>query len=160
MELALRTYDRPVNLRRNAGFLSGFERDVDDLFGRFLGGSVMPIGVAEMESVFSPRMDIKETKNAFTAIVELPGMNLDDIDVSVHDGVLTISGEKKIGNEEKGTDYHYSERSYGCFSRSVSLPDAVDGEKIQAAYRNGVLTVNMPKTEKAVQQSKKIAITA
>ncbi len=161
MELSLRTiHDRPANLRRSTGFFSGFERSIDDLFGRFMEGSVMPIGVAEMEGTFSPRMDIKETKGALTVTAELPGMNREEIDVSVHDGVLTISGEKKAGKEENGTDYHFIERSYGCFSRSVSLPDTVETEKIEAAFKDGVLTVTLPKTAKAVEHSKRIPITA
>ena len=73
---------------------------------------------------------------------------------------LTISGEKKVGQEEHGTDYHFVERSYGCFSRSVSLPDTVETEKIVAAYKDGILTVTLPKTAKAMEQSKKIPITA
>ena len=161
MELSLRTvHDRPANLRRSTGFFSDFERSIDDIFGRFLEGSVMPIDVAGMEGTFSPRMDIKETKGVLTVTAELPGMDQKEIDVSVHDGVLTISGEKKVGKEEKGTDYHYIERSYGCFARSVSLPDTVDTEKIGAAYKDGVLTVTLPRTAKAMEQSKKIPITA
>ena len=161
MELSLRTVnDRPANLRRSTRFFSDFERSIDDLFGRFLEGSAMPIGIAGMEGTFSPRMDIKETKGALTVTAELPGMDQKEIDVSVHDGVLTISGEKKVGKEEKGTDYHYIERSYGCFSRSFSLPDTVETEKIGAAYKDGVLTVTLPKTAKAMEQSKKIPITA
>ena len=161
MELSLSTiYDRPANLLRSTGFFSGFERSINDLFERFLEGSVMPIGIAGMEGTFSPRMDIKETKGALTVTAELPGMDQKEIDVSVHDGVLTISGEKKVGKEEKGTDYHYIERSYGCFSRSFSLPDTVETEKIGAAYKDGVLTVTLPKTAKAMEQSKKIPITA
>ena len=161
MELSLRTVnDRPANLRRGTGCFSDFERSIDDLFGRFLEGSVMPIGIASMEGTFSPRMDIKETKGALTVTAELPGMNQKEIDVSVHDGVLTISGEKKVGKEEKGTEYHYIERSYGCFSRSFSLPDTVETENVGAAYKDGVLTVTLPKTAKAVEQSKKIPITA
>jgi HSP20 family protein len=160
MALSLRVYDRPEDLRRGIGFFSDFERSMDDLFGRFLGGSVMPISVAGMENAFSPRMDVKETKGALTVTAELPGMNQEEIDVSVHDGVLTISGEKRVGQEEHGTDYHFVERSYGCFSRSVSLPDTVETEKIVAAYKDGILTVTLPKTAKAMEQSKKIPITA
>jgi HSP20 family protein len=161
MELSLRTiHERPANLRRDTGFFSDFERSIDDFFGRFLGGSVMPIGIGTREGTFSPRMDIKETKGALTVTAELPGMDQKEIDVSFHDGVLTISGEKHVGNEEKGTDYHFVERSYGCFSRSVTLPDTVETEKIEAAYKDGVLTVTMPKTAKAMEHSKRIPITA
>ena len=161
MELSLRTVqDRPADVQRTTGFFSDFERRIDDLFGRFLEGSVMPIGIGVMEGTFSPRMDIKETKGALMVTAELPGMDQKEIDVSVHDRVLTISGEKKVGQEENGTDYHYIERSYGCFSRSFSLPDTVETEKIGAAYKDGVLTVTLPKTAKAMEQSKRIPITA
>ena len=87
-------------------------------------------------------------------------MNPEDIDVSVRNGMLTISGEKKVEKEEKETDYHHVERSYGCFSREIVLHDTVDGGKIQAAYKNGVLTVTLPKTEKAVKEAHKVPITA
>ena len=161
MELSLRTvHERPMDLWRSTGCCTGFDRDMDDLFEEFLGGSLMPIGIGGTSGAFSPRLDVKATKDALTVTAELPGMDQKDIDVSVHDGILTISGEKQAGTEEKGTDYHHVERSFGCFSRSISLPDTVETEKIAAAYRNGVLTVTLPKTAKAIEQSKRIPITA
>ena len=162
MELSLRRIDdRPASLfGRDWGLFSDFERRMDDVFESFLGGSVMPIGIAGVENEFTPRMDVKESKNALSVAVELPGVDQKDIDVSLHDGVLTISGEKKLEKEAKGADYRHIERSYGCFTRSFSLPDTVESDKIEAAYKDGVLTVNIPKTAKAVEQSKKIPITA
>jgi HSP20 family protein len=160
--LTLRTiHETPVSLRRSTGSPFGIERRMDDLLDQFFGGfSVMPIGISEMSGTFSPRMDIQETTDAIKVKAELPGIDRNDIDVSVRDGVLTISGEKKVEKEEKGTDYHHLERSFGCFTRSISLPQTVETEKVEAQYRDGVLVVTVPKSAKAVEGSKKIPIAA
>ena len=162
MELSLRNvYDRPASLLRNNRFFSFLpERRIEDLFDDFFGYSAMPVGVGETANMFIPHVDVKETHDAIQVAAELPGMDKDDIDVSVHDHCLTISGEKKEEGEEKGTGYYRVERSFGSFSRSIALPDTVETGKIEAAYKNGVLVVTLPKTEKALEQSKKIPISA
>ncbi len=91
---------------------------------------------------------------------EMPGIEEKDIDVSVHDGLLTISGEKKVMKEEDELGYHRIERSYGCFSRDIPLPDTVEADNIGANFKNGVLTVTLPKTRKAVEQSRKIPVSS
>jgi HSP20 family protein len=160
MELSLRRVEeRPMSLRRESGFLSDFERRIGSMFDDVFGGSLVSYVMPETRGVFSPRTDIKETKKSIKIVAEMPGIDREDIDVSVHHGILTISGEKKVEKEDKGTDYHHVERSYGCFSRSISLPDTVDTEKVEATHKNGVLTVTLPKTEKAMEQSKKITVT-
>jgi HSP20 family protein len=130
------------------------ERLFDEVFGTSLVSYVMP----ETRGLFTPRTDIKETKNRIEIVSEMPGMDTKDIEVSVHNGVLTITGEKKVEKEEKETDYQHVERSYGCFSRSISLPDTVDIDKIESTYKHGVLTVTVPKTEQASSQTKKITV--
>ncbi|MGD0232627.1 MAG: Hsp20/alpha crystallin family protein [Syntrophorhabdales bacterium] len=163
MELTLRNvYERPASFLRNTRFFSpqperGFEDLVDEFFGC---PAVVPVGVGEMGGLFNPRLDIKETKESIQVVAELPGMDRNDIDVSMHEHVLTISGEKKGENEDKGTNYHRVERTFGSFSRSISLPDTVEAGKIEAAYRDGVLVVTLPKTERAIEGSRKIPITA
>ena len=123
--------------------------DVDECCDECCECSVMPIGVAETCRTFSPYIDVTETKGSIMITAELPGMDKKDIDVCVHDGVLTVSGEKRIGRQKKGTDCHQMERSYGCFSRSMCLPDTVDSKKMKTVFRNGILTLTLPKTARA-----------
>ncbi|HEQ99743.1 MAG TPA: Hsp20/alpha crystallin family protein [candidate division Zixibacteria bacterium] len=94
-----------------------------------------------------PDVDIVEDKDNIEVQVDLPGMEKDDIKVSVEDSVLTIKGERKGMREEKDKNYHQIERTYGTFTRSFSLPTTVEGEKIKASYKNGVLKIDLPKAE-------------
>ena len=105
-----------------------------------------------------PTLDVSETKNDFVVKVELPGMDQKDIDVSLSDGHLTIKGEKKKEKEEKEENYHFIERSYGTFTRSVQLPKEVKHDKISASYKNGILKVVLPKSEEAKKKEVKIKV--
>jgi len=96
---------------------------------------------------WSPDMDIKETDSEIMMKADLPGMKMEDIDVSVEDGRLVICGERKMEKEEKGKDYVRTERSYGSFSRSFNLGVPVKEDKIRASYKDGVLEVTIPKVE-------------
>jgi HSP20 family protein len=98
---------------------------------------------------FTPRVDIVENDDNVTLMAEVPGMEKGEIKVSVEDDVLTISGEKKATSKEEKENYIRAEMYRGSFSRSFTLPDYVDSEKIKADYKNGILKVNLPKTEKA-----------
>jgi HSP20 family protein len=97
-------------------------------------------------------------EKAYEITAELPGMDESNIDVKVSDGTLTIKGEKKEEKEEKEKDYYLSERRYGSFQRAFAVPDGVDTDKIDAQFKNGVLTVTLPKTAEAQKSEKKIAI--
>ena len=154
-----RVEEAPLSLLSENRFFTDFDRRMDNLFDEVFGGSLVSYVVPETRGIFSPRTDIKESDKDFRVSAEMPGIDHKDIDVSIHNGILTISGEKKVEKEEKSTDYHHVERSYGCFSRSISLPDYVNTDKIEAMYKNGVLTVSLPKTEKAMKLSKKIDVT-
>jgi HSP20 family protein len=101
------------------------------------------------EGRVSPRVDIDvvETENEIKVSAELPGMEQEDIDVGLSGNELTIRGEKKAEREEEGENYYRMERSYGSFRRSVSLPHEVDADQASASFRNGVLTVILPKAE-------------
>jgi len=105
---------------------------------------------------FEPRIDIKETDKEFMIVAELPGMEKDDFKLTIEDNMLVLEGEKKVEAEDKDTNYYRSERSYGSFRRSFRLNDTVDSKKIDANYKNGVLTITIPKTEKS--KPKQIAI--
>ena len=98
---------------------------------------------------WAPSMDISETKDSLVAKVEAPGMDQKDIHISLQENLLTIKGEKKQEKEEKDERYHRVERSYGSFTRSVRLPIGVDASKVAATFKNGLLTVTMPKTPAA-----------
>jgi len=94
-----------------------------------------------------PTVDVSEDKNEVTVRAEVPGMNEKEIDLTWHEGVLRIRGEKRSEREEKKKGHYYSECSYGSFSRDIPLGNTVDWKGAKAKYKNGVLTVKLPKTE-------------
>ncbi|KAI0318969.1 HSP20-like chaperone [Amylostereum chailletii] len=107
-----------------------------------------------------PRMDVHENKdsNTVTATFELPGLKKEDVNIDVHNNVLTISGESKVDTERNEEGYAVRERRYGRFSRSVPLPQGIKNEEIKAAMENGVLTVSFPKSAPESVAPRKIAI--
>ncbi len=96
---------------------------------------------------WTPSVDIFETENELVLKADLPDVNMKDIDIHMENGTLALKGERKFENEEQKKGYHRVERSYGAFARYFTLPDTVDAEKVQADYKNGVLTVTLPKKE-------------
>jgi HSP20 family protein len=105
---------------------------------------------------YVPRFDVKETKDAFVLKADLPGVKEEEVDVSLSGNMLTISGKKEEEHKEEGEQYYATERTYGSFSRSFSLPDSADGDHVTAELKDGVLVVNVPKRPEA--QPKKIAL--
>lgn len=126
-------------------------RELDDLFNQYsrvLGRSAQPAGESRQAEVeWRPVANISETPEAYLIRAELPEVEKKDIDVSVHDGVITIRGERRLETREDKEKHHRIESFYGSFARSFSLPADVDEAKIQADAKDGVLTVRMPKTE-------------
>lgn len=98
---------------------------------------------------WSPVVDISEDDKEYAIKAELPDVKKEDIKLNVHDDVLTITGERKYEKEEKGKKYHRVERAYGSFMRSFTLPEDADGTKVTADYKDGLLNVRLPKSEKA-----------
>jgi len=98
---------------------------------------------------WAPALEVHEDKDSYTIRVELPGMKREDIEISLHDGALVISGERKSEAKKEDTEVHRQERYYGKFSRALTFPTAVAGDKVSAAYKDGVLTVTLPKAEDA-----------
>jgi HSP20 family protein len=94
-------------------------------------------------------VDISETEGEYQIKAEIPDVKKEDVNVTVEDGVLTILGERKHEKEEKGKKYHRIERSYGSFVRTFSLPDVIEEEKVKAEFKDGVLNLHLPKSEKA-----------
>ncbi|MGB2980769.1 MAG: Hsp20/alpha crystallin family protein [Candidatus Zixiibacteriota bacterium] len=113
----------------------------DDVFGQ------RPARVQWTDGVWKPSVDVTEDKDNVVVRAEMPGLNKDDVKISVQDSILTLKGEKKQEKEEKETDYHRIERSYGSFCRSFQLPTTVRADKIKADYKDGVLSIILPKTE-------------
>jgi HSP20 family protein len=107
---------------------------------------------------WAPRVDIAETDKAFEIKAEIPEVNKEDVKVTVHNGVLTIQGERKQEKEEKGKKFHRVERSYGSFTRSFTLPDNVDETKISASFKDGVLNIQIQKIEEAKLTSIEIKV--
>jgi HSP20 family protein len=102
---------------------------------------------------WEPRLDMSETKDTLTIKAELPGLDTKDLDVSVSGDVLTIKGERKQEKDEKDEQRHIIERSYGAFMRMLRLPAPVAADQIKANFKNGVLTISLPKTEEAKQKA-------
>ena len=126
--------------------LTSFRKEMERLFDRFPEPGWMevpPLGEWE------PRIDVSETNDAVMVKAEIPGVEQKDIALSLQDGVLTIKGEKEQEKEEKDNRYHRVERAYGAFARALRLPAAVDASKVTASFKDGVLTVTLPKTAEA-----------
>jgi len=149
--------------------LESLRSEVDRLFEDFGSGfSRFPFGrsALEIEPIWKrelswkgvPAVDIVEKDKAFEFTAELPGMTEADVEVKVANGGLVIKGEKTEQTEEEKTGYHLQERRYGSFERRFRLPDGVDPDGIEAHFKNGILTVTLPKTEEAQKSEKTIAI--
>jgi HSP20 family protein len=136
--------------------LVNLQDEMNRLFDGFFGRPMLAPDWGERE--WNPSVDVSETGDKILITADLPGMTKDDVKISVRDHTLTLEGEKKRQKEEKGKNYHRLERSYGSFCRSFTLPAAVKADKIKATYKDGVLSVELPKVEEA--KPKEIPITA
>ena len=128
------------------GRLTDLRDEIDRLFE-------MPLAEltrgSQMLSVWTPGIDLYEDKDNLYLKAELPGMKREQIEVSLHEGVLSISGERKSESKEQGAEVHRAERFFGRFQRTVTLPASVSPDKVKAQYKDGVLSVTLPKTEEA-----------
>ncbi|HEY9164648.1 MAG TPA: Hsp20/alpha crystallin family protein [Candidatus Kryptonia bacterium] len=125
-----------VSMQRELG------RVFDGLFSDF-DGNVSGL------SRWAPHVDVSENHDAYTIKAELPGVSKNDVKITLQDNILTLKGEKKNENEEKNAEYHRIERSYGSFERSFTLPTGVKSDKIDASFKDGVLSITLPKVEEA-----------
>ena len=107
---------------------------------------------------WSPRVDITEDDKEYVIKADLPEVKKEDVKLTVQDDVMSISGERKYEKEEKGKKYHRVERAYGSFMRSFTLPEDADGGKVNAEYKDGVLNVRLPKSEKAKPKSIEVKV--
>ena len=119
---------------------------IDRWFDNFLNSDLK---LSDDISTVQPVVNVEETENEYLISAELPGMDKKDINISIDDNVLSISGEKKSETKSEDKNYHRFERNYGKFYRSFELPHSVDRENIDASYKNGVLNISLPKAEEA-----------
>lgn len=157
-----RERDIPV---RGPGAIGSLRNEVNSLFDRFAGrdrqASVLgdPLDLLEWPLARTggfAHTDLSEKDDAYELQVDLPGMDKDDVAVDYDNGVITISGERTDAHEDQRKGYYVSERSYGSFRRSFRIPDDVRHDDIEARFDNGVLTVNLPKSEEARKDSRRI----
>lgn len=147
----------PEAKTEEANPIAALQRDMNRLFENFwsrMGDLDWPWGGGEAKS------DVVETKDAVEVSIELPGMDMKDVEVTVTDDMLTVKGEKKIERQEEKKGYYLSERSYGAIYRTIPLPPGVDGEKAEASFKNGVLTIRLPQTPEAQAKVKRIEVRA
>lgn len=145
----------------NIRTLSRLQRDIDGIFDEFFrgGGTVLPVMRAlDKSPVMAPKMDIAETEKGYHLSLELPGVAEKDVDVSLQEGVLSVRGEKKNEEKTEGKNWHRVERSYGSFQRSITLPEGIDEEGVSATFKNGVLEIDVLKSEKKKDKSRKIQV--
>jgi HSP20 family protein len=126
-----------------------FRRDIDRLFTRFWSDFGLPLFPGTIHE--APRIDVSETEDCLIINAELPGVDLEDVDISLKERILTISGEKREERVEERFHFHRVERRYGSFSRSVPLPCDVEADRIDATYNKGVLKIVMPKCKEKRQ---------
>jgi len=143
--------------------LGRLHQEIDHLFDNFFRRSSLPSlqrgDDTWMGGLMLPRVDIAEEKNTYTITVEVPGVEEKDIDLTIADGTLTIRGEKRYEKEDHDRQYHRVERSYGHFQRVISLPTDAREDAIEAKFKNGILTLTIPKTQQAQSTGRKIPIT-
>jgi len=134
---------------------------MEDLLGRYARALSIPRrGSQEVMEPgdWAPRVDIVETGKEFLITAEIPDVKKEDVKISVENGVLTIRGERKQEKEEKDKKFHRIERFYGAFTRSFSLPDNVDESKIEATFNDGILNLQIPKTEEVKPKSLEVKV--
>jgi len=126
-------------------------REIEDMFDRYTKAVGWPRGGQEAlaSSDWSPRVDIAETEHEFLIKADIPGVDKDHVKVSVDNGVLTLHGERKSEKEEKDTKFHRVERFVGTFTRRFTVPENVGVEGIKAVFKDGILNLHLPKTEKS-----------
>ena len=131
------------------------EKDIFDRFERLFEDFALPSLFEEREA-WVPAFDVIENDKEYVLTAELPGIDPKDIDITISNGILTIKGEKKREEENKGEGYYFMERRYGAFQRSFRIPEEIKVDEVDATYKNGVLKLVLPKAE--VNNVKKIEI--
>ena len=139
---------------------TSFRREMDRLFDDFFAPMETRSFAAPAQAGAGPwpSVDVTETDRAYVVTAELPGIELKDIDLSLHDNALTVRGEKRAQRDEEDNGRRYSERSFGRFERTIPFPTEVDADRVEASCENGVLTVTLPKNARAQDKTRRIEI--
>jgi HSP20 family protein len=137
------------------GRLADLRNEIDRLFDSPLSELTR---TSQLLSGWTPALDVYEDKDSFIVKAELPGMKKEDIEVSLHDGSLSISGERKTESRREDSEVYRAERFFGRFQRTVSLPTTVAADKVKAAYNDGILTITLPKTEESKPRKIDVAV--
>jgi HSP20 family protein len=140
-----------ANLTRRRSTFDDMRREMDRVLESFVpratGAATGTEGdEAARQAVWSPRVDVAETEDAYQVHMDLPGLSSGDIEINYHDGTLSVSGERQMEHAEDGTSFSRIERMHGRFYRSFSLPQAANADDIEASFDNGVLSISIPKT--------------
>lgn len=137
-------------------------REIEDFFDRYSRSLAFPFARSSSDLFanggWAPRVDVSENDDAFVIKAEIPGVDKDDVKVSLENGILTLQGERRQEREEKGWRYHRMERSYGHFMRSFTLPTNVDETHLKASFHNGLLEVDLPKLEQSPAQALQVPV--
>jgi HSP20 family protein len=136
---------------------SEIEAEMNRVFSNFLNPNFMRLGAVEACNWY-PAVDIEDEADKYVLMAELPGMRQEDIKITLHNGTLTLSGERRVDHEEKTTCTHCYERCYGKFERSFNLPSKVKSEDIKANYRDGILEIDIPKSEEVKPREVEIKV--
>lgn len=132
----------PLNAWSGTGRLSDLQNEVERLFA-------FPLLAANGTAPWVPALDVYEEKDNYVVQVELPGVNKEDVKLSLEQGTLTITGERKREPKQEGAELYHAERFQGRFQRTINLPETIAADKVTAQYKDGVLTVTLPKHEAA-----------
>lgn len=149
-----------LSLRReDESPMLAIQNEMNRMFDQFFTDpfQLMPVRYSR-SAEFYPRVDISETDTEYKVSAELPGMEEKDVQISLEKGALILSGEKKSESEEKEKNYHRIERTYGSFQRVIQFDRELNEDKASAVFKNGVLTITLPKAEDAIKKSRKIEI--
>jgi len=145
---------------------SSFRSEIDRLFDDFFapvageGRNFAPSGQPAAAALVRPNIDVDETDQAYRVTAELPGLTEKDVELNLRENTLTISGEKRSEHEEERGGRRYSERSFGRFERTIPFPHEVNADRVDATFQNGVLTITLPKDEKARDKTRRIEVRA
>ncbi len=141
-----------VKWNPRTSLMSGFDRMIENFFNENWNIINHPL------TDWVPAVDIEETEKEYILKADVPGMSKKDVKVNVRDGVLSISGERKMEKKTNKDTYHYQERQYGSFNRTFRLPETIDEDKISAKFNDGILTVTMPKSAEVLPKEREIKI--
>lgn len=147
----------PVRYERGSDPFASLQREMNRVFEEFHHG-FMDLAPFTGPEAWMPRVNVAESDKGICVTAELPGLSEKEVEVALSKDTLTIKGNKTEEKEEKGRNYYRMERSFGSFHRDIPLPCEVEAEKIDAKFKNGILTVNLPKSKAAQKDVKKIAV--